>query len=518
MLFLFSIIIKTVRKMDKNLLKKQELQVDLAKYLAEKDFIYGPEPELYSPVSGFYSYGLIGKAMKNNVENQIRQVFIKNNFFEVEYPIVSPEIVWKASGHADGFNDPVIICSKCKCSFRADKLIEEKTGIGADSMKDNELINAIKEHEVLCPNCNGRFNLEIERQSLMMRTTIGTNILAYNRPETATTTYLPFKRYAQFFRNKLPFCVFQIGKAFRNEISPRQHLLRQREFTQAEAQLFLSKEQKNNFELFDSVKDKTLPLWTEEMQKKEQTHKEFKLEEIIKNKILKNKAYAWALLLAYDVFLAVGIPKEKIRFRQHHSDEKAFYADDAWDLEIQLNSFGWTECCGVHDRTTYDLTQHAKFSKQDLSIRLESGEKIVPDVIEIAFGVDRPFFAILDLAFFRRDTDAKRTVLSLPYKIAPIQIGILPLMKKDGLSEKAIEIKKILENDFRIYYDESGSIGKRYSRLDAIGVPFCITIDHDTLKDETLTIRERDSLKQIRIKSSELNIKLKSFFEKGFSE
>jgi glycyl-tRNA synthetase len=259
--------------MSENLAKKQELQVDLAKYLAEKDFIYGPEPELYSPVSGFYSYGLIGKAMKNNVENQIRQVFIKNNFFEVEYPIVSPEIVWKASGHADGFNDPVIICSKCKGSFRADKLIEEQTGISADSMQDAKLIETIKEHEITCPNCKGRFNLEIERQSLMMKTTIGTNIMAYNRPETATTTYLPFKRYAQFFRNKLPFTVFQIGKAFRNEISPRQHLLRQREFTQAEAQIFLTKEQKNNFSAFEENKNETLALWTEKLQKEEKNQK-----------------------------------------------------------------------------------------------------------------------------------------------------------------------------------------------------------------------------------------------------
>ncbi|MDD3159756.1 MAG: glycine--tRNA ligase [Candidatus ainarchaeum sp.] len=496
--------------------EKKEFQLELAKYLAEKDFIYGPEPELYSPMAGFYSYGLLGKAMKNNLENTIRKVFIKNGFFEMEFPLISPEIIWKASGHLDGFNDPVISCSKCNSSFRADKLIEEQTGIAADSFKDEQLIETIKEKEVTCPSCKGRFNLEIKRHSLMMKTTIGRDIVAYNRPETATTTYLPFKRYAQFFRQKLPFTVFQIGKAFRNEISPRQHLLRQREFTQAESQMFLSKEMKQNFELFEDIKKIKLPLWTEEMQKTEKKWIEITVEDAIKNKVLKNKAYAWNLWLSYEILTSAGIPKDKIRFRQHWSDEKAFYSDDTWDLEILLNSFGWVEMVGISDRTNYDLNQHAKFSKQELNVRLENGEKIVPDVIEIAFGVDRPFYALLDLAFFRRE-DAQRTVLSLPYNIVPIQIGLLPLLKKDNLPEKAKEIMKELD-DYRVYYDETASIGKRYSRLDAIGVPFCITVDHQTLEDNTVTIRERDSLKQIRIKISELNEKLKSFFKDGFKE
>ena len=337
-----------------DLKERKQFQIELTKYLAEKDFVYGPEPELYTPVAGFYSYGLLGKEMKNNVENEIRRVFTTNNFFEVEYPSVTPEIVWKASGHLDNFNDPVVICSKCKSSLRADKIIEEQTGIAADAFNDDQLIEAIKEHEVNCPNCKGRFELEIKRHALMMKTTIGTDTVAYNRPETATTTYLPFKRYASFFRNKLPFTVFQIGKAFRNEISPRQHLLRQREFTQAEAQLFLSKEQKENFELFDEVKDQTIPLWTEQLQKDKKEPIVVSLQEIIDKKLLQNKAYAWSLNLAYQVFIQLGIPKEKIRFRQHWADEKAFYALDAWDIEINLNSFGWTECCGIHDRATYD--------------------------------------------------------------------------------------------------------------------------------------------------------------------
>jgi len=497
--------------------EKQQFQIELAKYLAEKDFVYGPEPELYDPIAGFYSYGLLGKAMKNNVEQAIRDVFTRNGFFEVEMPIITPEIVWKASGHLDGFNDPVVICSKCKNSFRADKIIEEKIGIAADSFSDKELIDTIKNKDVTCPSCKGRFDLKIHRHSLMMKTTVGTDTVAYSRPETATTTYLPFKRYAQFFRGKLPFTVFQIGKAFRNEISPRQHLLRQREFTQAEAQIFISKEQKQKFDPFKEIENEKLPLWTEKLQKAKKKADLVSLKDALAKKYLKNQAYAWSINLAYKLFLSVGIPKERIRLRQHNNDEKAFYADDAWDLEVELNSFGWTECCGIHDRTTYDLTQHAKFSKQDLSIRLESGEKIVPDVIEIAFGIDRPFFALLDIAFFRRD-DAKRTVLSLPAKIAPMQIGLFPLVKKDGLYEKSLEVKKEIEKEFRVYFDASGSIGKRYSRLDAVGVPFCVTVDHASLKDESVTIRERDSLKQVRIKVSELTQKLGHYFEEGFDD
>jgi glycyl-tRNA synthetase len=496
---------------------KAKFQEELARYLADKDYIYGPEPEIYEPMAGFYSYGLLGKELKNKVEAKIRKVFVKNGFFEVEFPIIAPEIVWKASGHLDGFNDPVIVCSKCKASFRADKLIEEKADISADSFTDEQLINAFKENEINCPSCKGRFNLEIERHSLMMKTTIGKNQVAYNRPETATTTYLPFKRYAQFFRNKLPFTVFQIGKAFRNEISPRQHLLRMREFTQAEAQIFLSKEQKNNWDPFELVKKDKIPLWTAKTQEDgKEDWTEISLEEAIEKKYLKNKAYAWSLWLAHQVFISFGIEKEYIRYRQHQDHEKAFYADDAWDLEIKLNSFGWTECCGVHDRASYDLTQHEKFSKQKLVVRTEEGE-IRPDVIEIAFGVDRPYFALLDLAFFKREGDEKRTVLSLPAYMSPLEIGVLPLVKKDGLPEKAKEVLKELD-DFRVYYDATASIGKRYSRLDSVGVPFCITIDHDSLKDNSVTVRERDSLKQSRVKISELNKIMRGYLNDGFKE
>jgi glycyl-tRNA synthetase len=188
---------------------------------------------------------------------------------------------------------------------------------------------------------------------------------AYNRPETATTTYLPFLRYVDFFRKKLPFGVFQIGKAYRNEISPRQYMLRMREFTQAEAQIFIFKEDKDNYEAYDKFKKERIPMWTAKLQEDGKTDvAQITLEDAIKKKHLKNKAYASAVYLAYKLFFEMGIPSERIRMRQHMDDEKAFYADDAWDVEIKLNTFGWTEVCGVHDRTDYDLNQHAKHSKK----------------------------------------------------------------------------------------------------------------------------------------------------------
>jgi len=483
--------------------EKNSFSDTLTAYLKEKGFVYGPEPEIYGGISGFYSYGPLGKRLKNNIEGVIRKHFNSQGFYEIEYPIIAPAAVWKASGHLDGFNDPVIFTEDGKESFRADKLIEEMTGVQADHFTDEQLLKTIKEKNIKSPN-GKKLAAKIERHSLMMKTIIGRDIEAYNRPETATTTYLPFKNYMEFFRDKLPFGVFQIGKAFRNEISPRQHLLRCREFTQAESQTFLFPEMKKEWAKFDSSKGDMMPIWTEEMQKKEQKPKEISVHEAMEKKILKNRAYAWHLNFAYKMFLGFGIPKEKIRLRQHHSNEKAFYSDDTWDIEVELRSFGWLEVCGISDRTDYDLKQHSKFSGQKLTARTLEGEEVTPHVIEIAFGVDRPFFALLDMCYDERQDDEKRTVLRLPPAMAPIQVGIYPLVKKDGLAEKGMEIFNSLQKKFLCIYDESASIGRRYSRQDAAGTPFGLTIDYDTMKDGTVTLRERDSMAQSRVKISDL--------------
>ncbi|MEK6964247.1 MAG: glycine--tRNA ligase [Nanoarchaeota archaeon] len=489
---------------------EKEFLKELVAFIQSKGFVWGPSPEIYGGASGFYEYGPLGKLLKNQVENKIRKTFQQNGYFEVECPSVMPKAVWEASGHLGGFTDPMILCSKCKTSYRVDHIISEK--YPDTQVHKEEYLKFIQEKKIKCPSCGNDFEQKIVQHSLMMRTTIGTDTEAYNRPETATTTYLPFIRYYDFFRKKLPFGVFQIGKAFRNEISPRQHMVRMREFTQAEAQVFVDPESKKEWSKFEEVKNESLPLWKWEDQEKGQP-KSTKLSEAIEKGTFKNKAYAWTVFMAYRVFKELGIPEEKIRLRQHAPDEKAFYADDAWDLEIDLRSFGWTECCGIHDRTDYDLKQHAAASKKTLEAFDEaSGRKFVPHILEIAFGSDRPTFALLDIFYDKKEKDEGKTVLKIPLALAPIQVGIFPLMKKEELVKMAQEVYKELNQEFICFYDETAAIGKRYLRAAEAGIPFCLTIDFDTLTDKSVTIRDRDSEAQVRVKISDLNTILQRLF------
>ena len=369
--------------------------------------------------------------MKNKVENSVRKVFQEHGLWESEGPIVLPDVVWKASGHLDTFTDRAVVCSKCKGLFRADKLIEEEHDVAADSFTDKQLLDFLKKKNIVCPNCKGRFIQEIKKENLMMKTKVGGKDASL-RPETATVTYLPFKRYFEHFRRKLPLGVFQIGKAFRNEISPRQHVLRGREFTQAEGQIFIDPQGKDDWEKYENIQNEQLPFWTSKEQKAEKKPKLLKVGDAVKKKLIGSKAYAWCVWLAYQQFVHMGIPKERIRIRQHHPDEKAFYAADAWDIEVQLNSFGWMEMCGIHDRTDYDLKQHEKFSKQNLQASREDGSKLHPHVLEIAFGTDRPVFALLDIFYNKSTKDEGKTIFKVPYHLAPIDVAIYPLLKKDG--------------------------------------------------------------------------------------
>ncbi|MCF7799029.1 glycine--tRNA ligase [Candidatus Woesearchaeota archaeon] len=485
----------------------QERLKELQSYLQDRGFVYGPAPEIYGGLAGFYDYGPLGKALKNNVENTIRKVFTQNAFFEVECPTVLPKEVWEASGHLGGFTDPIIKDKKGN-TYRVDNLIEEfahnnNIEIKVEGKTHDELLGLLKEHNIKSPS-GEEFIPEIKTHNLMMQTTIGLDREAYNRPETATTTYLPFLRYLNFFRDKLPFGIFQIGKAYRNEISPRQFLIRMREFTQAEAQLVIFKEQKQDFEAFAKVQDDILPFYPA----KTDTLTQVTLNEAVTQGMLKNKAYAWTLALVYKTFLSIGILPEAMRLRQHHPDELAFYADDAWDLEINLPSFGWTEICGIHDRKDYDLTQHSKFSKTDLIAPKPEGGKETPHVLEIAFGTDRPTFALLDLFYEQKDKEEGKTTLALPYHMAPIPVCVFPLVNK--LHEQAYEIFSQVQKDFMALYDKSGSVGKRYLRADSMGVAFCVTYDFDTLEqDQKVTVRDRDTGMQKRVAITQLNQTLK---------
>lgn len=475
---------------------------EFTSFVVESGLIWGPSPEIYGGLAGFYTYGPLGKLLKNKVEESVRKTFNQEGIREIEGPTILPNEVWKASGHLDTFQDRTIKCSKCQAIFRADKIIEEKFDVPADSFSDKEILNFISKNKIKCPTCKGSFEENLGKQNLMMSTMVGGKAASL-RPETATGTYLPFIRNFNYFRKKLPFGVFQIGKAYRNEISPRQNVLRGREFTQAEGQIFIDPEKKNKWEKYEKIKEERLPFWIEEQQKKSKKWEPIKISEALEKGYIKSQAYGWCIWLAYTQFRNFGIPEEKLRLRQHHKDEKAFYADDAWDIEANLNNYGWFELCGVHDRTDYDLRKHSEASGAKFEIS-EDGRRFIPHVLEMAFGTDRPTYALIDLFYDKKSQEEGKTTFKIPYHIAPIEVSVFPLMKKPELTNLAEEIKAELEKKFVVDYDITGTIGKRYLRSSMQGVPFALTIDYNSLEDKTVTIRDRDTTEQKRVSIKEL--------------
>jgi len=468
----------------------------------KRGFFWGPSPEIYGGSAGFYDLGPLGKLLKNRLEARIRSAFVRANFWEVECPTVSPAIVWKASGHLEGFIDPVTRCTKCGQAFRADTLIEEQApDENIKGLSTEELTKKIAELGIHCPACKGPLG-PVEQYNLMLKTRVGLDTEAYLRPETATTTYLLFKRLLTFFRDRLPGAVFQIGKAYRNEISPRQGMLRLREFTQVEGQVFLLDEHEKDWPRFEEVADETMPLLPHTMQSEGKTEPvTMTLREALDKGHFETPAYAWCVYLAYSIFRKMGFDDETLRLRQHLPTERAHYAADAWDVEIHTRSFGWVECCGVHDRGNYDLTRHQEYSKERLSVKVNK-KPVVPNVLEIAFGVERPLYCLIDNAYVEDD---ERTWLRFPPEVAPIQVSVFPLMGKPELVGPARQIyEAILDSGLVTYYDQGGSIGRRYRRQDEVGTPFCITIDYDTLEDDTVTVRDRDSMEQVRVARSQL--------------
>ncbi|MBN2155525.1 MAG: glycine--tRNA ligase [Candidatus Lokiarchaeota archaeon] len=472
--------------------------------MSHRGFIYGPSPEIYDAVKGSFDLGPLGKLMKNNLETLIRKIFRKNGFWEVQSPLIGPEIVWKASGHVERFFDYIVQCTKCKNVHRVDTLFES-LGYDLSQIEASAYDEILERDAIPCPDCQGKLS-NISQQNLMVISQLGFPSSEYIlRPETATTTYLLFPRLYQYFRTSMPMFVFQMGYAFRNEISPRKMLLRTREFEQCEGQIFITPEQEINFLQFDDVAKKRLPLWSAKEQLKgvtEVTNKS--LSGAIEKGILQKPAYAWLMNLAYEIVLGVGILPENIRFRQHKNDEKAHYAHDAWDLEVNSRLYGWTEVCGVHDRGDYDLSRHQEYSKKKLTVpATEKGEKVIPHILEIAFGIGRLFFFALEQSF---RFEEERTVLDLPLEIAPIPFAVFPLQKKPKeLIKLAKKIfNELIDNDISAIYDDAGSIGKRYRRTEEVGVRYAFTVDHDSLTDKMVTIRNIEDMSQKRIKIKKL--------------
>ncbi|MFX0028911.1 MAG: glycine--tRNA ligase [Candidatus Hermodarchaeota archaeon] len=471
-----------------------------------RGFIWGPSPEIYGGFAGFYSYGPAGMALKNNVLELFRRECRYFGFGEVECPTIMPSIVWEASGHLERFIDPVIRCDKCNTLYRADQFLQDQLpDVMIDGLSFIEMEKLLKKHELTCPKCGNSFK-EIEEYNLMLKTSVGNNVTAYLRPETATTTYLLFNRLNQDARRQYPLKIYQFGKAYRNEISPRQGVLRMRSFDQFELQIFISKDLEMDFEDYEEVKSNNLPLLDWELQEKSISEPNIiSLDKAIKDKILKKPAYAYCLYVAYYLTKILDIPQELIRFRQHSINERAHYADDAWDLEISTRQFGWVEICGIHDRTDYDLRRHAEYSKQNFEIQMNTDSKVkeVPQVLEIAFGIDRILYCLLETTF---EVDQGRIILKLNPKLAPNTVAVFPLVRnKESIRKLALKVhRELLENRIGSYYDSTGSIGKRYRRQDELGTNWCITIDYDSLEDNTVTVRERDSMEQIRINISKL--------------
>ncbi len=494
--------------------------IDTFNSLLKRLFIWGPSPEIYGGFAGFYSYGPAGMALKNNILSLFRQELRAFGFGEVECPTVMPEIVWKASGHLERFVDPVVKCPKCETLYRADKFLQENLPDQMiDGLSFSSMEQLFKKHNLTCPNCGTQLG-KIEEYNLMLKTTVGNDTTAYLRPETATTTYLVFSRLDQVERRQYPIKVFQYGKAYRNEISPRQLVLRMRAFDQFELQLFIGKKQEMDFEEYEEIKSNKLPLLDWRLQEKKiQAPNRISLEEAINSKILKKPAYAYCLFIGYYLTRILGFSEECMRFRQHSPSERAHYADDAWDLEISTKQFGWVEICGIHDRTDYDLRRHGEFSNQDFHILMDPDSKVkeIPQILEIAFGIDRIIYTLLETSF---RVDEGRINLALSPLLAPNQVAVFPLVRnKEDIRKLARKVHlNLLEERIISFYDESGSIGKRYRRQDELGTCFCITIDYDSLTDDTVTIRERDTMEQLRLKIAEIPDYLKDKFKIPFLE
>jgi glycyl-tRNA synthetase len=548
--------------------------------LARRRGFLWPAFELYGGSAGFYDFGPLGAPLKRRVEDIWRQFFvIEDGFAEIEAPTIGVEGIFQASGHLSGFSDPLTGCKECKEIYRADHLIKHIVEV-PDALSNDEIYKVIQENEITCPECGGELS-EIYEFNLMFKTMIGpgNRVPGYLRPETAQGMFINFPRLLRHFRDRLPFAAVQIGKSYRNEISPRQGVIRLREFTQAEAEIFIDSRNRTH-PRFKDVKDLKTSFYSRAAQERGAAE-EMSFGQAVERGVIAHEILAYYVARTYQFLLAVGISPDKMRFRQHKSDEMAHYAADCWDAEILFDRLGWIEVVGIADRTDYDLKAHMAHSKVNLKVfvpfdrpvkRMKQvvkpdmkalgprfkdqaraiadalkalspdelgdtislqvngstveidkslisfetieeevrGEEIVPHVIEPSFGIDRIIYGVLDHAYYEDTVDGEgRAVLRLKAAVAPVEVAVLPLMDREELLAPAEKLLHDLRGKgFRVDYDTSGSIGRRYRRNDEIGTPYDVTIDYETIEQGSVTIRDRDSLRQVRVKVGELAEKL----------
>lgn len=433
--------------------------------------------EIYGGLANTWDYGSLGVLLKNNIKNAWMKKFIQEdiNCVGLDSAILMNPKTWEASGHIATFSDPLIDCKKCKTRHRADKLVEADGVEDAGGMNHEELMNYIKEHNITCPNCGALDYTDIREFNLMFKTFQGVTEDAKNtvylRPETAQGIFVDFLNVQRSMRLKGPFGIGQIGKSFRNEITPGNFIFRVREFEQMEMEFFCKPGDELNWH---------------------QYYKDY----------------------CYNFLLSLGIKKENLRLRDHSKEELSFYSNATTDIEYKF-PFGFGELWGIASRTDYDLTQHQRVSGVSQAyLDPETNEKYIPYVIEPSVGVDRMFLTVLCDAYDEEmlDNNETREVLHLHPYLAPYKVAVLPLAKKYH-SEKAHEVWKSLASKFSCSYDEAGSIGKRYRRCDAIGTPFAITIDDETINNNTVTVRDRDTMEQVVVKLDELEDYIKERIE-----
>ncbi|MBU0979811.1 MAG: glycine--tRNA ligase [Nanoarchaeota archaeon] len=459
--------------------------------------------EIYGGFSGFYDFGPMGVELKNNIKAELWKSFVqgRDDVVGMDGATITHPKVWEASGHTASFMDAMVGCDRCREKFRADTLIEDAVQISADGLSVEQLENLIVKHKIHCPKCKGPLSMG-QQFNLMFNTQVGPAgaVQAYLRPETAQLIFTAFKNIVDIARVKLPFGIAQAGKAYRNEISPRDFLFRTREFEQFEIEYF-THPKKTECPCFKEVADMKVQILTES--KKDLASHTIK--DLVENKVFKSKWHAYWVASFYRWFLEHGIKPENLRLREHTKDELAHYAKACFDIEYKF-PFGWKEIHGDADRSTFDLDQHMKVSKKDLRLfDEETKEKVVPHVAaEPSQGIERAMLAFLFDAY-EDDKERGNIVLKLHPSISPVKVAVFPLVSnKPGLLAMAEEIHRELRKEFNSTYDRSGSIGRRYARQDEIGTPFCITIDFDSLEDKSVTVRHRDSTKQERIKKEDL--------------
>jgi glycyl-tRNA synthetase len=463
---------------------------DMAVFCRRRGFVY-QSGDIYGGMAGFWDFGSLGVEMKNNLKKSWWDfhVFQREDMVGIDGSIITHPKVWEASGHTESFSDIFVVCKKCKKPGKIDK---------------NEL------GKVKC-DCGGDYDEKTAKEfKLMFETKVGEEGRAYLRPETAQLIFTNFKSVYDNSRLKLPCGIAQVGKAFRNEIAPRDFLFRSREFEQMEIEYFI----KPGTSCPYKIPNEEILIYSAEAQEKGEGAVSMKIRDALKKGIIKKDWHAYWLAIEFSWFKNLGANPDNFRLRQHLKDELAHYSTDCWDLEYKF-PFGWKELEGIADRGDYDLKRHEEFSKKDLKIFDEkTKEKFLPSVIcEPSLGVERAFLVFMFDSYFY-DKERENIVLKLHPKLAPITAAIFPIVKKEEFEKISQEIFEDLRKEWNVLYDRSGSIGRRYARNDEIGTPYCITIDEDSLKKKDVTVRDRDTKKQIRIRITNLRDILRKLTKK----